>query len=261
VIAMIEVARISLSPIKGTALNHPPSVALTEAGIPGNRRFFLIDERGDLFTSFDFGPLVRVRSSYDAATETLTVAFPDGHVDAATVGDDGAAVVTDLDRRPVPGTIVAGPFGASFSDYAGRDLRLVRTVHDGDGPDVHRLSLVSWGSVRDLAHKAGHDGDLDARRFRMNLELEGCEPYEEDEWDGRRVRVGTAIVRVLGQIPRCVVTTQSPKTGAKDFDTLRHIARHRPPIRGRRGIPFGMYAEVQEPGSAAIGDQVLALEG
>jgi uncharacterized protein len=257
---MIEVARISLSPIKGTALNHPPSVPLTKAGIPGNRRFLLIDERGDLFTSFDFGPLVRVRASYDAAAETLTIAFPDGHVDTATVGDDGPAVVTDLDGRPVPGTIVAGPFGASFSDYVGRDLRLVRTVHDGDGPDVHHLSFMSWASVRDLAHRAGHDGDLDARRFRMNLELEGCEPYEEDGWDGRNVRIGTAVVRVHGQIPRCVVTTHSPQTGVKDFDTLRHVARYRPPMRGRRGIPFGMYAEVEEPGAVAIGDEVVALK-
>jgi uncharacterized protein YcbX len=256
---MAILARISSSPIKGTALEHPPSVELTAAGIPGNRRFFLIDERGELFSGFDFGPLVRVRSSFDPKTETLTVAFPDGRVEASRVVDDGEVVLTDLDGRRGPATVVGGPFARAFTEFAGREVRLVRTVHDGDGPDVHHLTLVSSSSVRDLAAHAEFDGDLDARRFRINLELDGCDPYEEDSWDGRRVRVGTALVRVHGQIPRCVVTTQSPDTGLKDFDTLKHIAAYRPLIRGRRGIPFGMYAEVDEPGRASVGDDVAPL--
>src|SRR3982751_411559 len=39
---MAELVKISVSPIKGTALEHPSSVALTDAGIPENRRFHLI---------------------------------------------------------------------------------------------------------------------------------------------------------------------------------------------------------------------------
>jgi hypothetical protein len=104
-----------------------------------------------------------------------------------------------------------------------------------------------------------HGPDLDARRFRINLEIEGCEPYEEDTWDGRSVRIGETTIRVRGQIPRCVVTTLGPDSGEKDFRTLTEIARYRPRIGGRGGLPFGMYAEVVEPGSIRVGDAVEPL--
>ena len=52
------------------------------------------------------------------------------------------------------------------------------------------------------------------------------------------------------------MTTLGPDTGDKDFTTLNLIARHRPRIEGRRGLPFGMYAEVVEPGRVRVGDPV-----
>jgi len=62
-----------------------------------------------------------------------------------------------------------------------------------------------------------------------------------------------------GQVPRCRVTTQSPETGQKDFDALGEIVRYRPRIVGDGGIPFGVYAVVETPGIAAVGDPVEPL--
>ena len=62
-----------------------------------------------------------------------------------------------------------------------------------------------------------------------------------------------------GPVPRCVVTTQDPATGVKDFDTLKRIAEYRPLMQESRGIPFGMYAEVERPGRVAVGDPVEPL--
>jgi uncharacterized protein YcbX len=90
----------------------------------------------------------------------------------------------------------------------------------------------------------------------MNLEFDEAEPYEEDTWDGRSVQIGAALLRVHGQVPRCRFTTLDPATGHKDFDTLTQIAAYRPLIEAPRGIPFGMYAEVQRPGSVRVGDPV-----
>jgi uncharacterized protein YcbX len=119
---------------------------------------------------------------------------------------------------------------------------------------------VSRASVAALGAGAGHHGDLDARRFRMDLELDGCEPYEEDTWDGRRVRIGQAVIRIHGQVPRCVLTTKDPDTGDKDFNTLGEIARQRTRIPGGGGLPFGMYAEIEWPGPVAVGDEVTPLD-
>jgi uncharacterized protein len=257
---MPSLARVNVAPIKGTALHNPDTVDLTPLGIPGNRRFYLVDERGSLFSGGDLGRLVQVLADHDRRADRLTLTFPDGTVVTGAADAVSEPVTTDFYGRPVPGAIVAGPFAEAFSAYVGTPLRLVRADREGDGPDEFRLTLVSFASVRDLGARAQHDGELDSRRFRVNLELEGCDPYEEDTWDGRRVRVGDAILRLHGKIPRCVVTTQSPQTGDKDFDTLKQIAAYRPMIDGRRGIPFGMYAEVEDAGTASIGDEVAPID-
>lgn len=251
-----RLARLNVTPVKSTGLQHPASVQLTAAGIPSNRRFHLVDEVGRLFTGADHGPLVRLRSTLDA--DTLSVAFPDGSVVTSASNLLGDRHVTDVWGRPVTGRFLLGPLAEAIGAYASRPLRLVRADIEGDGSDVHRLSLVSLASVRDLG--ARHDRpDLDSRRFRIDLELDGCDPFEEDTWEGLTVRIGDAVVRVLGPIPRCVVTTQDPATGLKDFDTLKRIAEYRPLMRQPRGIPFGMYAEVEQPGKIAVGDPVEPL--
>lgn len=257
---MPELARISVTPVKGTALHHPDRVSLGPAGIAGNRRFHLIDERGALFSGDRHGPLVQVRTSYEPDTGHLRCSFPDGTVIEGPTDATGEPVVTDFYGRPCPGTVADSSFGDAFSDHVGRPLRLVRLDREGDGSDVRPLSVVSFASVADLAERGGHAGDLDARRFRMNLELGGCLPYEEDTWDDRLVRVGDALLRFEGPVPRCVFTTLSPETGVKDFDTLKQIARYRPPIQGEdRGIPFGVYASVERAGLATVGDAVAPV--
>lgn len=257
---MPAIARFNVTPVKGTRLLHPEQVELTAAGIPGNRRFFLVDEEGDLYSGSDFGALVRVRA--DTRDGRLACVFPSGTVVEAEP-ELGEPLEVDFYGRAVPTRVVDGGFAEAFSSFVGRRLRLVRAENDGDGPDVRRLSLVSTASVRELARRGGHEGDLDPGRFRMNVELDGCAPFEEDTWDGRRVRLGEAVVRLYGQIPRCDVTTQSPETGEKDFETLKVIAGFRPLMErdgaGGRGIPFGMYAEVEEPGAAALGDPVAPV--
>ena len=256
---MRTVARINVTPVKGMALQHPVEAELSMTGIPGNRRFFLIDEGGDLFSGSDHGPLVQVRPHHDAESGRLDLAFPDGTMTSGPTERLGPACVTNFYGRRVRGHEVVGPFAEALSDFVGRRLRLVRCVREGDGPDVEPLTVVSHASVRDLGRRGGRE-DLDPRRFRINLELDGCEAYEEDSWEGRRLGIGEAVIRILGQIPRCVVTTQSPDTGEKDWDTLTRIARYRPRIHGDGGLPFGVYARVDSPGKVHRGDGVVLLE-
>jgi hypothetical protein len=256
---MATVARLNVTPVKGTRLHHPAEVELTPLGILGNRRFHFVDARGELASCTDVGALMRLTSAWDAGTEIIAIGFPGGASVEAAADRLGDAHVTDFDGKPVPGHFVEGLIDEAVSAFAGVALRLVRTDLEGDGPDVHRLSLMGLASATDLGARHGRP-DLDPRRFRMNLELEGTEPYAEDDWSGRAVRVGEAVVRVLGQVPRCVATTRDPATGDKDFDTLKHIAAYRPLMMEPRGIPFGMYAEVEVPGRVALGDPVGPID-
>lgn len=254
---MPTVSRFNVTPVKSTRLHHPERVRLEPHGVPGDREFFFIDEDGRLIGGSKHGPLVQIESAYDAERDTLGMRFPDGIQVDAPAGRNGDAVIVDFYGRPVSAHVIDGPWTEYLSHLAGRDLRLARVDRPGDGIDVWPITLVSLASVEELARKGGDGDGLDPRRFRMTLEIEGLAPHEEDSWDGRRVRVGEAVLRVETPVPRCVVTTQDPATGLRDFPTLQVIKRYRGERNGK--MIFGMYASVLEPGEARTGDPVEPL--
>jgi uncharacterized protein YcbX len=92
----------------------------------------------------------------------------------------------------------------------------------------------------------------------MTLELDGCEPHEEDTWAGGVIRVGEVVLRIGRAVPRCVVTTLDPATGKQDFPTLAMIARYRE-LMPDRNVPFGVYATVARTGVVRVGDAVRPL--
>jgi uncharacterized protein YcbX len=257
----ISVLRLNMTPVKGLALAHPDEVTLTDIGVADNRLFFMVDQDGAMVSADKFGPMQLVRAGFDAGRDVLSLAFPDGSQVEGEAAAAGEAVASDFYGRPVASHVVPGPFSGALSDYIGSAVRLVRADRAGDGSDVHHLTLVSSASVAALARAGGADGDIDSRRFRMLFELEGCDPYEEDTWDGRLLRIGESTVRVCGQVPRCVITTQSPTTGKKDFETLKVLATSRGRMVNDTGLPFGMYAEVEEPGRVRVGDAVTPENG
>ena len=253
---MPTLERISVTPVKGTAVHHPGTVTLTETGISQDRLFYLVDEWGELFSGSTFGALVRVHAEVDEASRRLTLTFPGG-VEVTGASDAlGAPETTNFYGRPVAAHAVEGPFAEALSTFCSKPLRLLRCDRDGDGIDVEPITLVSTASVRDLAERGRYGGELDARRFRMTLGLAGCEPYEEESWAGQLVEVGEATIEVGAQVPRCVFTTKSPDTGDKDWDTLTQIAKYRPRIAGDGGLPFGVYARVIRAGVIRVGDPV-----
>ena len=115
------------------------------------------------------------------------------------------------------------------------------------------VTLVSDGSLARVAREAGRDA-VDPRRFRMLLQLDGCDAHEEDTWDGRAFTVGSAVVRVGGHVDRCAVTTRDPETGERDLDTLRLLKDYRGQRKSDGAVLFGVYVSVEQPGVVRVGD-------
>jgi uncharacterized protein YcbX len=259
------VARLSTTPVKSMRLHHPERVRLELYGVPENRRFYVAQPDGALFNGTKLGTLVAIRAEYDVdgagarpddSREWLALHFPDGRV---VEGDP-----TQLDRpvqalmygRAVSGHVLGGPWNEALSGYAGQSLVLIRPEHAGAGNDSAPASLFSTASAQELARRAGSPAALDSRRFRMLIEVEGCEPHEEDAWIGGRVRVGEAVLLVERPVARCVITTQDPSTGVKDLETLKALAAYRGFREGTK-VDFGVYAQVLEPGAVSMGDPVI----
>ncbi len=251
---------LSVAPVKGLALTRRDELALESFGALENRRFHLLDERGRFVNGLTRleRSLFAVVPRWDPEADTLALTFPDGSVVEGRV-ELGEPVSTWFYSRDELGRIVQGPWAQALSDYAGRELRLVRT--DAPGRAIDRVdgsvSIVSDESVEELARQAGIDG-ADARRFRMLVGVAGGEPHQEDAWLGRHVRIGEAVVRVHEQVARCAITTKNPDTGERDLDTLRVIKAYRG-TRGAKHLDFGVYGEVVTPGRVRVGDPVEPL--
>ena len=254
---MPRVARLSIAPVRSLALEHPDEIDLTEVGVVEDRRFYLIDDRDRLIDRTVIGELAQIAAHTDPGATRLRLAFPDG-----TVIDEevrlGSAVETPVYDRSAAGHIVDGPWSEPLSAFAGRHLRLVRCDRPAGTRAGNPASLVSDGSLRELARQAGVD-DVDGRRFRMLIELEGAMAHEEDTWVGHRVAVGGAILAVTKPDARCVITTQDPDTGKRDLDTLRTIIGYRG-LRDGKKADFGVLAEVAQPGRVRVGDEVVLLD-
>ena len=253
---MIRIERMYISPVKSLALSEVARAFLDKPGIAGDRAFFIVDGGGKLFTQRAYGPLVRIKASYDATTWELRLAFPDGRC-LADVPEPGETISTPFfGARPVEGHVVRGGWSEALSEFAGQALRLVKATTPGSSFDGFPLSLCSTASLGALADAAGR-ASVDGRRFRQNIYVSGASPHQEDEWVGGEVRVGKALLRVRMQDPRCVVTTHSPETGEADMNTLKLITSYR--TDQPKEVNFGVYCTVAEPGEAAVGDEVVPV--
>jgi MOSC domain-containing protein len=253
---MPRVARISIAPVRGLGLEHPDTVDLTEVGVVEDRRFYLIDDQGRHIDQLVSGALVQVKAHTDPDATRLRLALPDGSVIDEAV-ELGEAIETTIVNRIAVGHVVVGPWGDALEPFAGRRIRIVRCDRAGGTRVENAVSLITDGSLRELASQVGRPS-VDGRRFRMLFELEGAGAQEEDGWLGGRIAVGEAVLSITKPDARCAITTLDPDTGARDIDTLRTIIGYRGLREGRK-VDFGVLGEVATPGRVHVGDEVSVL--
>jgi uncharacterized protein YcbX len=253
---MPRVARLNISAVRSLGLESREEINLTADGVAEDRRFYVIDAGGRLVDQLTAGAMVQVGSWTNADGTILRLTFPDGTVVEDELSLDGT-VETPIYGRTAAGHIIEGPWATKLSDFIGRPVRLVRSDSVGGTRSAHPATLISDGSVDALGAVLGV-GDLDSRRFRMLIELEGAAAHEEDTWVGGRIGLGESILRISAPVPRCAMTTHDPGTGERDFDTLRAIKEYRGQVNGK-DLMFGVWGEVERPGVIRLGDEVRVL--
>jgi uncharacterized protein YcbX len=138
-------------------------------------------------------------------------------------------------------------------------VRLVRGPGAVDRGRSGGASLISRASLARLAQAAG-EPNVDARRFRMLVEIDGIGAHEEDGWVGRTVQIDAAAVRFTGHVGRCLFTSRDPETGEVDLPTLDILRDYRSDMNTTEPLPFGIYGEVVREGSVRVGDAVSTAQ-
>jgi uncharacterized protein YcbX len=253
----VRIVEIACSAVKGLGLVYPSEVELTSIGVVGNRRFFLVDERLQMVNGKRLGKLVQVKPELDEGANRLTLRFPDGAL-VSDVVELGEPVETTFLGKPRPGRLVHGPWGAALSEWAGQPLRVVAPAAGLVGVDrgvAGGVSVASLASVERLAQALGVQ-TIERSRFRMLFWVDGLEPHAEDAWVGSQVALGDAVVQFRGHVGRCLVTSQNPKTGQPDLDTLGGLQAYRDPHATTSPLALGVWGEVVSPGRVRLGDSV-----
>jgi len=128
-------------------------------------------------------------------------------------------------------------------------------IRDAAGPGA---SLAPLGRhFDDRAILVATDGALDAlgvdlRRLRPNIVIEGVDGMAENEWVGRRLRLGQVELDVVDNCVRCVMTTIDPDTLEVDAGVLRRI-------NDEFDTRMGVLCEVATAGELRVGDPVELL--
>lgn len=255
----ITVTALAMTPVKALRLHTVDAIELVAEGARDDRRFCVIDERGRMLNGKMLGSLQTVVGSFDPVAGELGLRFPDGSDVRAPVAH-GEALEISFFSHACGARLLPGPWAAALSDHLGRAVRLVEPERGVDRGREGGVSVVSRASLGRLAQEAG-ESSVDARRFRMLIEIDGVEAHAEDGWVGRRVRIGPAVVAVNGHVGRCLTTSRDPDSGEVTLPTLDVLGAYRRELDSTEPLPFGIYGEVVSPGAVRVGDAVVLVDG
>jgi uncharacterized protein len=246
------VARFNVTPVKSTALHHPDAIHLRREGAVGDRRFLFARPDGSRLHGVSKAPLMPIVSTWSVEDERLTMRLPDGSSIEGSALPVGERTDIRLFDRSVSARAIDPAFAEAVRRIVDETLALYRVEEPEFAGGEHRASIISLASVADVGSRGG-DVQLDPRRFRMLIEVDGVEAYEEDGWQGRRLLLGGAVIRLGRRISRCAMTNLAPDTGVNDFDTLKVLAQHR---KVGTELLLGVYGVVERPGRIEVDDAV-----
>ena len=82
---------------------------------------------------------------------------------------------------------------------------------------------VTLHSVESLKALESHMSlELDGRRFRTNVVVEGIDAWEELAWTGQ-ISIGESSYKVNRLVPRCLATHANPVNGERDLDIMKSL--------------------------------------
>jgi uncharacterized protein len=214
---MPRLARIAIYPVKSLDAHLQSEARTLPIGaLEHDRRFALTDQQGEFIHAKRTALIHRLRSTFDPSRLTLTLQTEGVAPSTFDLMDDRPALCQWLGRFfAMPVSLIDNAEGGFPDDV------------EAPGP-----TLVSTATLEAIGRWFDLPVDEVRRRFRANLEIDGVEPF----WEDQLVTSGLGAVRfaigeaeLLGTNPcqRCVVPSRDSQTGtvtdrfAKRFAEVR----------------------------------------
>lgn len=265
-------------PVKSMIGSRLAQAEFTELGMVGDRVWALRDVDGDFLANTRQTPGIMQLAATHTGGGGVAIHLPSGREVLSSDADADEVLSTALGRkvrlealRPADDVDYFRSRGELPADLMGylRDI----FAREGDEPlpdfakfgpyvgeyqsppgtfyDCYPLMVMSTSSLRTMA-EALPDSVIDVRRFRPTLVIDtGDEPgHPELGWSGRRFEIGSVVIEVVNDCPRCAAITKevTPEV-PQDRAILRHVVKE-------MGQAVGAYAKVVRPGTITQGDDV-----
>jgi uncharacterized protein YcbX len=194
----------------------------------------------------------RVLSDYDPASHRLALSYHGSELVSGNVDDEA-------DRVRIVDAVTALVASFDVNPFDGHESRLpLQLAGDGVTPRFHdrkshHITLVASSSVEALAERVGEE--VDERRFRMNVTVDGLEPWAELDWIGQGIRIGDAEYDVTGPVVRCLATHANPVSGERDIEVMPTLTRE----FGHERPTMGVLAVPRAASTLRVGDEIELL--
>jgi uncharacterized protein YcbX len=281
------VSNIYRYPVKSMAGESLKSVTVGAGGIPGDRAWAVRDEvKGGIRGGKKIPRLMQLSSHYanppaDSGSSPAVITLPSG--ETAGTGDRdinqklSEALEHDVSLWPLLSADLLDHYrrGAPNHEDFEQELRemFARTPDEplpdlsvfppelvefesppGTYFDAFPILIMSKASLASM-QRARPDSAFDVRRFRPNVLLDNTEidvAFPEQDWEGRRLQIGSVILKAEVICPRCVMTTHGFAELPKDPSIMRSLV-------SENGGNLGLYASVERPGTISAGDQLTLI--
>ena len=285
---MAEIHEVWRYPVKSMAGEKLDATEVTGRGLAGDRAWAVRDEvRGGIRGGKKIGGLMKLAAEYpepppSEGSGPATIRFEDGSSAGTGDSDISERVSAALDHPVTLWPLVPEGDGshyrrgapdhedmetelrAMFGREPGEPLPdlgifppelMANECPPGTYFDAFPLLFMTTRSLESMQALAP-ESRFDARRFRPNFlvaDADDDEAFPEAGWEGRRVRIGSATLRMGLTCPRCVMVTRGFQDLPKDPQIMRALVREN---EGNLGI----YATIEEAGRIARGDALEWLD-
>ncbi|MDB5055432.1 MAG: hypothetical protein JWM44_3482 [Bacilli bacterium] len=240
-ISIGEISEINRYPVKSFAGERLETSKIETYGLYGDRCHAFIDETEEgwerYFTARHTPNMLGYKAKLigegsEDKFPTLSVTSPDGRV--FNWNEDLLAETQAYSKKKL-----------SMIDYKPSTLDLLAV-------DTGSILIITDTTLQKLEAIWGKR--LDKRRFRANLlvSVDG-NSFNESDWIGKRLSVGSVELQVDIYCERCSMITIDPDTLEYDTSLLKKV-------KEEMNLNFGVYASVKKTGQINVGEKVYLVD-
>jgi uncharacterized protein YcbX len=217
---MPALSRLTVYPVKSLdGLDRDAATVGARGALDRDREYAVFDADGEYVNGKATARVHRLRSAFDPATHELTM-WRHGEAERHT-----------FRLRESAGRAACGEW---LTDFFGDPVTVERDDAGGypDDQDLHGPTVISTGTVREVADWFDLSPENVRRRLRACIEVDSTEPFWEDrlfadEGEVVEFSIGDCTLNGVNPCQRCVVPTRDPDTGEEIADFRERFIERR----------------------------------